>query len=417
MFAPLRQRNFALLWTGGLVSIAGDRVLRTILPFYVYQQSHSTLATAVMVSCELLPRLLLGSLAGVLVDRWDRRRVMLAATGLQALALLPLLLLPATGRLWIVYLVGLLQSSISLFFGPAENALLPRLVSEELLLPANALNSLNNNLGRLAGPPLGGVVYALGGLPAVVLLDALTFLFAGLMILFVQPPAPDVQPEDAGEARTRPTERAAAAFWAEWREGLRVIRESRVLTRLVCLTLLLNLGGVMMDPLYVPFISDIVQVGPQTYGWILTVRGVGGIVGSLIAGRLGHRLRREGQVFGHAEIVLGLLLLLMFNLPLLPVVGIAMFGTGIPGVIGSVALDTLFQRVTPNAYMGRVFGLLDTGMSVLSLIGVIGLGGFLSSTVGITPVLNLAAIITLGTGLLALMVLPEGGRVRDRAPA
>jgi MFS family permease len=92
MLATLRQRNFALLWLGGLISFTGDWMLIAALPFYVYQQTGSTLATAAMSVAAILPSVLLGSLAGVFVDRWDRKRVMVVANLLQMIAVLFLLL-------------------------------------------------------------------------------------------------------------------------------------------------------------------------------------------------------------------------------------------------------------------------------------------------------------------------------------
>src|SRR5215218_756699 len=123
MFTLLRQRNFALLWFGGLISIMGDSVLNVALPFFVYQVSGSTLATAVMVAAELLPRLLFGSIAGVFVDRWDRKKVMVITSIAQGVIIMPLLLIRSTESIWIVYVVSFFQITLAMFFGPAENAL------------------------------------------------------------------------------------------------------------------------------------------------------------------------------------------------------------------------------------------------------------------------------------------------------
>src|SRR5262245_15580007 len=103
MIALLRQRNFALLWFGGLISMMGDWMLWIALPIYVYQLSGSALATSVALICRILPRLLLGSMAGVFVDRWDRRRTMVITNLLLAVGLLPLLLVQSVEWLWLVY--------------------------------------------------------------------------------------------------------------------------------------------------------------------------------------------------------------------------------------------------------------------------------------------------------------------------
>jgi MFS family permease len=185
MFTLLRQRNFALLWFGGLISLMGDRVLLIALPYFVYQQTGSTFACAVMVAAELLPRLLFGSVAGVFVDRWDRKRVMVITSIAQGIIILPLLLVQSAESRWIVYVVSFFQTTFAMFFGPAENALLPLLVPEADLLPANSLNALNNNFARLIGRLIGGAILAISGLSGVVLFDSITFVIAGLMIFAI----------------------------------------------------------------------------------------------------------------------------------------------------------------------------------------------------------------------------------------
>src|SRR5581483_2896085 len=106
MLQLLRHRDFALLWWAGLISLAGDWVLMVGLPLYVYKVTGSTLATGGMLVAAILPALLLGSVAGVFVDRWDRRATLIVADLLLALGLLPLLLVHAHGQLWVVYLVS-----------------------------------------------------------------------------------------------------------------------------------------------------------------------------------------------------------------------------------------------------------------------------------------------------------------------
>src|SRR3954451_7940251 len=122
MLAILRQRNFALLWLGGLISFMGDWVLFIALPVYVYDLTGSALATGGMFIAQTAPRLLFGSIAGVVVDRWDRKRTMIVANLLSAAALL-LLPVRSIADLWLVYLAAFLQASITLFFQPAESAL------------------------------------------------------------------------------------------------------------------------------------------------------------------------------------------------------------------------------------------------------------------------------------------------------
>ena len=196
MLSVLRQRNFALLWTGGLISVAGDWVLRAALPYFVYEQTGSTVATAGIIVAELMPGVVLGSVAGVFVDRWDRKRVLVLTNFFQAATVALLLVVPQDGWLWVVYVVAAAQSALAAFSAPAESALLPRLVGDEELVPANALNVLNNRVGRIVGAPVGGALLAAVGLEAVVIVDCFSFVAAALVIAQVRAPGP-ARPADA----------------------------------------------------------------------------------------------------------------------------------------------------------------------------------------------------------------------------
>ncbi len=405
MFTLLRQRNFALLWFGGLISLMGDRVSLIALPFFVYQETGSTFASAVMVAANLLPRLLFGSIAGVFVDRWDRKRVMVITSIAQGIVILPLLLVESTGSVWIVYVVSFFQTALAMFFGPAENALLPLLVPEEDLLPANSLNALNNNFARLIGPPIGGAILAMSGLPGVVLFDSITFVIAGLMILAIRDTEVRAAPSETvpDEELENPT---GSRFWKEWLEGINIVRRNRVVAVLFITVVLLNFGGVMIDPLTAPFIVDVVKVGPGIFGLLVTVQAIGGIIGGLLAGRVGKKMP-TASLYGWSEIVLGLILLGRYNIPYLPVLFIMTLLTGLPAALGMAALDTLFQQKVPNSHLGRISGALNSTVGLTSLFGVLGISGVLGEVLGIVPVLNIAAGITLLTGIIALIFLPE----------
>ncbi len=211
MLTLLRQRNFSLLWFGGLISMIGNWVLITALPFYIYEQTGSTLATGLLWIAYFLPSLLFGSVAGVFVDRWDRKLTMVVVNVVRTGLILLLLLVRSHEWLWLVYVVAFAESSLGQLFAPAESALLPRLVGDQHLLTANALNSLNDNLARVIGPAIGGAVMVVFGLRGAVLLDSASFLISALLIMRI------VMPSTALPVR-QPTERTHAwrADWHEW---------------------------------------------------------------------------------------------------------------------------------------------------------------------------------------------------------
>ena len=215
MLKVLLRRDFALLWTGGLVSIAGDWVLNAALPFFVYERTGSTIATAGMIVAEFAPGVVMGSIAGVFVDRWDRKYVLVVSNVLQAATAAALLLVTRPELLWVVYTVAAVIVVTS-FSVPAE-ARSCRAVRDADLVPANALNALNNRIGRLVGAPVGGLLLASGGLHGVVVVDCVSFLLAAALVAPIRAPR---RVAAEGGADVALAASAGAVFVHEWREGM-----------------------------------------------------------------------------------------------------------------------------------------------------------------------------------------------------
>ena len=159
------------------------------LPIYVYLLTHSVLALSITLLVSSVPNIVLGSFAGVFVDRWHRKYTLVITNLLLAATLFLLLLVRTADRVWIIYIVSFALSCIEQFFSPAQNALLPTLVKEEQLVQANSLNSLSSNLARLVGPDLGGLIAAAFSLNGIVLIDAASFLVAALFVAVIAAPS------------------------------------------------------------------------------------------------------------------------------------------------------------------------------------------------------------------------------------
>src|SRR3954452_24521522 len=166
--------DLRLLLAAGLVSLTGDWLLGVGLAYSVYAVTGSTLASAATLLSSFIPQVVVGSVAGVFVDRWDRKRTMVVASLVLATGLLPLLLVTGAHRIWLVYVVLAAESDLEVFFGPAEQAMLPRVVPDVDLVAANGLNGQVSNLARLLGSGVGGVTAAVGGIGAIAAADAAT---------------------------------------------------------------------------------------------------------------------------------------------------------------------------------------------------------------------------------------------------
>jgi MFS family permease len=219
MTTPLRHRDFVLLWTAGLISMTGNWMLLVAVPVTVLTVTGSSTATGAAVAAGLVPRILVAPLAGVYVDRWDRRRALVWANVLQVGLVLPLALVDDAGDMWIVIGSTFAMGCVAQVVSTAENALLPTLVPGGETGRANALNALNNNLARLAGPAIGGLLAASAGIGAVAVTDAATFLVAAVMIALIGARRPADRAPD-GAAGTEPRR---PRVWMDLRTGLAVI--------------------------------------------------------------------------------------------------------------------------------------------------------------------------------------------------
>ena len=405
MLRVLRQRNYALLWFGGFVSQLGDFVLFVGLPYEIFRLTGSTLATAGMVFAFLIPNILLGSVAGVFVDRWDRRRLMVTVNLLQALSILPLLLVSQLG-LWVIYAVLLLESSISQLFGPAQVALMPTLLEggQEELLTANATSGVGRHLSRLIGPAIGGVVVAFGGLSAVTVVDSISFgASAGMLALIHSRPM--VRPI------TDSLEHEAISAWrrlvSEWRDGLRRVLREPVLRALLVFFAITAVGEGLTSALFVVWVVGPLHSDSTGWGLVLSTQAIGGLAGALVIARLGSRVRPLPLLIGGAW-MFGAIDLVLFTYPAIyPHIGPALVMlviVGVPGAAMGAATTTLQQSQSEDSHRGRVVGAMGAVAGLGALIGATA-AGVLGQVVPVIALLVVqGSVYVIGGTVVWLMV-------------
>ncbi|MEV0843370.1 MFS transporter [Actinocatenispora sera] len=385
-----------MLLSAGLVSVTGDWILLTGLAYQVYRLTGSTVASGLAVLAGRAPQLLLGTVAGTLVDRWNRRTTMIVANLLLAAGLTPLLLVRHAGQVWIVYLVLLVETCVEQFFTPAEAALLPRLVVEDELVTANALDGQNRNIARLVGAALGGVAAGLGGLPAVALADLASFLVAAALVALIR--------TSGALPRTDPEPPLRS-----WLAGLRLaVREPTVRVVLIFFAVT-ALGEGVMSTLMAPWVSDVLHGTGRAYGLIMAVQAAGGIVGGVVAATLGHRIGAR-LLFGAGAVLFGLGDLALFLYPLVaPAVwpaGVLIALVGLPGACVVAGALTVLQTATEDGERGRVFGAVGAVGGLGALLGTVG-AGTLGAVLGIVPVIASQGAGYLLAGILVLAALPR----------
>lgn len=395
----VRQRDYRLMLSAGLISLTGDWLLRTGLAFQVYVLTGSTLASGGLLLASFLPAVLLGSLAGVFVDRWNQRTTMIVTNVLNALVLLPLIAVHGASTIWIVYGVVLAQSCLQQFFTPAEQSLVPVLVNADQLVTANALNSQIRDLARLVGAALGGVLAAAGGLTLLALGDAATFLVAVVLVAAMrhQHAKPQHEEESAGGAIKRLKE--------EWTEGLRLCVAGPAIRLFFVFCLVTGFGEGIMSTLFAPFVSAEIGGDGKVYGLIVSSQAIGGIIGGLVAAAIGSR-RPAASLWGIGALAFGLIDTALFLYPLasdsvIPAF-VCMIVVGLPGALAIAGMMTLFQKLTVDGTRGRIYGAVGAAESVAVLLGIAA-AGFLGDIVGIIPILVFQGLGYVVGGLVILV--------------
>jgi MFS family permease len=394
------NRDYRRTVLAALVSLCGDWALRVGLAYHVYVLTGSTVASGLLLASSLVPQLVLGSIAGVFVDRWDRRRTMVAVNLALAAGLLPLLAVRSAGDVWIIYAVAFAEGMLAQFFVPAEAAIVPLLVTPDTLITANAVNSQARDASRLVGSAAGGILAGSAGLVGLVCLDIATYLLAAALLAGIGWRPAGARGAETGEA-ARPAGSVVVAVAREWREGMALAARSAVLRVLLLFTAVTSLGEGVVGALFAPFVRTTLHGSAGAYGVIVAAQAAGGIAGGLVAATIAHRFR-IGPLFVAAAVSFGVLDAALFCYPLLsrtvwPGV-VLMLLVGLPGALIVAALMSLFQSAVADRHRGRIFGTVGAIEGAGMLVGAVCAGG-LASRFGIVPVISFQAVAYISAGL------------------
>jgi len=350
-----------------------------------------------------LPKLLFGIPAGVLVDRWDRRRVMILTDLARAVLILGGLFVQSVQTIWILYLVGFSVSVASRLFFPARAALIPALVSDEELLAANGLSQLTETASLLAGPALAGFMIAWFGEGVAFVVDSASFLVSAVAIWSIGAVAAPVRA--ASERTVRASQTPFRELWGELVDGLRFLFGHPTLRGVVLSLAVVHLGLGAINVLWVPLLSRHYGVGPEGMGIVDSIQGVGMALGALTVGWLAARFGKT--CIGVASlIVIGLMLGLIGVAPSYAYVIGFTFILGLAIAPVEATMTTLMQQSTPDHARGRVSSAFGTFGSLAGICSMAVAGGA-AELVGIPVVYLVCGALVVLAGLLFGMLVKE----------
>jgi MFS family permease len=353
--APLRHRDFRLLWTGQTVSSFGNAVRSVALPFQLLALGASPLELGIAVAINTATSVAFLLLGGAVADRFPRRALILASDLLGGCVVAVIALLSAAGQLRIehVYVAAVGLGAADAFQSPAYSAIIADLVPASILRAGNAARLLGRSLARIVGPTVGGLVVALAGPAPAFAIDALTFLFSFATLLLANPP------RRANAPRT--------SILGEIRQGFAYVFSVPWLWTTNLYFMLVNVGYAGQSGVMTPLlVRDELGGGAEMYGTITAAYGVGTILASVLVAQLA--LRRPGRPMFAFELLAGLGVLAIGLASFLPAVVVLMALIGVGLSSSTVIWQALLQRHVPERMLGRVSSIDLLGNSVINPI-------------------------------------------------
>jgi MFS family permease len=405
MFQALRIRDFRLLWGGSVISALGTWLLVLAIPAHVLLVTGSLRDTGLTLAAQYLPVLILGPVAGVVTDRCDRRRLMIATSLFRAGAVAAMLLGTAPGHYWVLYAALIAESSGGVLYLPAWQARTPALVGTgPLLSSANSLNALADGAVRLVGGPLGGILLAAFGVRWLICADAFSYLAAAAANALTSRPAGT----NVGRATT------ITAVVRDLLEGGRVLRAQPVARALLPVTVIFLAANAALSAMLIPLGIRRLGGGENT-GFVLSALGVGFLLGApllrVLLDRVQPRTLLTVTLVATAAGQFGLFTSTSLAIALPAAVAIGMFGS-----MSEVIPQTAMQRVIPNAVLGRISAVFLTGEAAVGLIGAVA-GPFLAQAVHLAGLAAAASLVTLAAAALTRLSVPRMAVVvREPAP-
>jgi len=387
--SPIRRAlavpQFRRLFLAQTISRWGDTFNAVALVILVYRLTGSGVKVAGTVAFEVVPVVALGFVAGTVIDRYPRVRVMVGAD--LARALIAIALSIGQHHLWAVYAAAFGLSAFSVFFSPAAASIVPVLVGDDEVVGANSAIWSAAVISQIVLAPLAGGLVAFAGAGPAFLLNAASFVVsAGLLVRLGLP----VAPRQIGRRR-----------FDDVTEGLRVIRGSRLLRTLAAVQGLAALSAGATSALLVVLAERHLHLGSARFGWLLAAIGIGAGFGPLLLQKVVRDVRRPRFLFG-PYIVRGVVDLTLAATRSFPMALGALGVYGLGTSTGNVTYQSVLQQSVPDRLRGRVFAFYDVVWQTGRLLSI-GVGGLLADGLGIVAVYIFGGALLVAAGLLGLV--------------
>lgn len=391
--AVARSPSYFPLWLSQLVSNLGDTLHYIALVVLVFQLTGQGVAVAILVAAEVVPILLLGPIAGVVIDRFSRKSVLIGADVVRAA--LALSLVWPQGA-WHAYLVAAGIAAGNTFFNPTVQAVIPTITTEDQRLAANSVSWSTGRLVQIIAAAIAGGIIALVGTETAFLINAVTFLISAALLLRL------AIPQHAGQLGDD-TKRGFDRYLDDVRAGFRYAVRDRLVSRLLVVQGLASFAVGATGAMLVILSERHLDLPPSGFAWLIGAIGVGALLGPLIPNAFASE-HRDAQWMFAPYIVRGVGDVLIAIFTPLPIALLILFVYGLNTSTGMVVFSSTVQGAVPDAVRGRVFTLLDVVWNAMRRLSL-AVGAVIVDMIGIQPLFWVGGTLLAGAGVLGLALL------------
>ncbi|HLA08318.1 MAG TPA: MFS transporter [Anaerolineales bacterium] len=393
-FAVFRNRNFSLLWTGQLISTMGSALTSIAASIYIFRLTDSALSVGLMLMATAAPSLLVGLFAGVFVDRYNRKTIMITADVIRAGLILLVPILAPLNVIWL-YVIVMLISAIGQFFDPAHESVLPEVASDEELASANSLIAISGFGSTAVGFAAAGLIATAANLNWAFYFDALSFILSGLCIFLLR--IKHTQTEE---------ETSVAVVIQNLRAGVRQVLDTPILRSLFSVQSLLLIAFGLSNALLLPFTLRALNASEFEFGLQEGLTSLGFVFGSLLMAKIFDRLNAGAwlAVSYLAMAILGIIYSFLHSIVLAIVIVTI---SGFFNAPASIGRRLIVQRNTPREMRGRVSSVFFVTRDILFLVGMSAAG--LADIMDVR-LLNLISALMLLVAGIAVLFVPDLGQ-------
>lgn len=369
------QKNFSFLMMAKLISLMGTQMQDFALSLYVLKRTGSAILFASVIAVNLIPQILLTPIAGVFADWFDRKKIIVYLDILNGIVVAYFAgVYTITGELSLqsIYILVICLSLVSTFYQPALTTIVPAIVKKEDLVDANGINSIIMNLGSLIAPLIAGILSGFFGVFVIMVINAISFITSSIIEIYINIPKINMKPQKIN----------FKVFYADFSEGIKFIRDKKMVLRVIILTAILNF---VLTPLLsgvgITYVSKkILKVSDSQYGFIL----MASVLSMIIAPFWGSgyiNKRSLNKILFSSFFIISILITVMaitatplysslFKGKLIPYISFTIIVFLIGGIlaIANIALGTMFQKMVPISMLGRVGAVMSSScMSCIPL--------------------------------------------------